>query len=272
MTRLDGKSIIITGAGSGLGLDYALACARAGASVVVNDVNADAARLAVEQITSDGGDAYAFSGSVASWEDNRRLVEAALERYGALDGFVANAAIMHMGSPWQEDEDRLRRIAEVNVLGTQFGIHHAMGAMVDSGRGGSIVTIVSGAMHGILGMSAYGASKGAVGAMTLNWALEGAEHGIRVNAVSPWALTKMTLDHLDQSKADPTTFPTADAIAPVVVALLSDDTASVNGKLIRFDGAKLSFYETLVTRIDESDSWTADDVSVALTSRLGQPA
>ena len=268
MIRLDNKTIVITGAGSGLGREYALACARSGAQVVVNDVNAEAAEDTVDLIRQQGDTALAFVGSVSSWTDTQDMVEACLAEYGQIDGFVANAAIMHMVEPWDEEESQLRATAEINILGTQFCVRHAMRAMIQGGRGGSIVTVVSGAMHGIAGMSAYGASKGAVAAMTANWALEGQGHGIRVNAVSPWAMTKMVGAHLDKSKADPKSFPTAASIAPLVVSLLADDTADVTGRMIRFDGTRISSYETAVNFIQERAEWTPEAVTDALNGGL----
>jgi NAD(P)-dependent dehydrogenase (short-subunit alcohol dehydrogenase family) len=263
---LDGKAVIITGAGQGLGRAYAVACAREGAAVVVNDVDAAAAADAVREIEQEGGTATATAGSVASWADSRRLVEVCGSRHGRLDGFVANAAVMYKAAPWDESEERLRAIAEVNVLGVQFGVANAMRAMADTGRGGSIVTVVSGAQFGILGMSAYGATKGAVNAMTLNWAIEGADRGIRVNAVSPVARTKMTLDHTSE---DPLSYPVAEAITPVVVSLLSDATTGVTGRVIRFDGELLSSYEIARSPIGRRVDWTPADVTAALTARFG---
>lgn len=266
-TDLAGKAIIVTGAGQGLGSEYALASARAGASVVVNDIDAASAEATAARIREEGGQAIAVPGSVSSWADAARAVDETVAAFGRVDGIVANAAIMHMGAPWDESEEQLRRIFEVNVLGVQFSVGHALRAMVESGHGGSVVTIVSGAQHGIKGMSAYGATKGAVNAMTVNWAIEGAPHGIRVNAVSPWALTKMTLDHLDQSQADPTSFPTADAIAPLVVALLSDATAGVTGSILRFDGRRVSAYGTSLDVLGERDAWAASELSDLLSKQ-----
>lgn len=270
MNGLDliGKAIVVTGAGQGLGSEYALACSRAGASIVVNDIAGDAADTVAAQIRGEGGDAVAVAGSVSSWSDSARIVEQCVESFGTIDGFVANAAIMHMGSPWDETETQLRRIVEVNVLGVQFSVGHALRAMVEAGRGGSVVTVVSGAQHGIQGMSAYGATKGAVNAMTSNWAIEGRPHGIRVNAVSPWALTKMTLDHLDQSHADPESFPTADAIAPLVVSLLSERTKDVTGQVIRFDGERVSAYRTELAALGENPEWSAAELGDLLAGAL----
>ncbi|WP_457967027.1 SDR family oxidoreductase [Arthrobacter sp. D1-29] len=269
-SALSGKAVIVTGAGQGLGRAYALACGRAGASVVVNDVDGSAAEETAAALRTEGVAAISVAGSVATWDDAERTVAESIAAFGRLDGLVANAAIMHMGAPWDETEDQLRLINQVNVLGVQFTARHAMRAMVEAGRGGSIVTIVSGAQHGIHGMSAYGATKGAVNAMTANWAIEGQEHGIRVNAVSPWAMTQMTLDHLDETKADRSSFPEPAQISPLVVALLSDETSSVSGHIIRFDGITLSQYETsLVPIAAQEEVWSAKEISALLVRKLG---
>ncbi|QYC40202.1 2-(S)-hydroxypropyl-CoM dehydrogenase [Nonomuraea coxensis DSM 45129] len=168
------------------------------------------------------------------------------------------------------NEARLRRITEVNVLGVQFAAVHAMRAMVRRGAGGSIVTIVSGARSGIPGMSAYGATKGAVAAMTAGWARDCASAGIRVNAVSPLAETGMAA--LDTRPDRPALGAPGD-VAPVVVALLSDATRGVTGRIVRFDGAELGVYapETLTPVPRRAAGDPAASIAEALT-RLGDPA
>jgi Dehydrogenases with different specificities (related to short-chain alcohol dehydrogenases) len=240
MTLLSGRSVVVTGAGKGLGRAYALACAAHGADVVVNDVDEQGAYDCAREIVAAGGRAVHIAGSVASWDVAAEMVEIALRRFGRLDGLVANAGIIHNALPWDEDEASLRRIVEVNVLGVLFCATHAMRAMVRQGTGGSIVTVVSGARFGIEGMSTYGATKGAVAAMTAAWAHEGAAVGIRVNAISPLAATDMAAyDH----RADPPPLGSPEDVAPAVVALLSDATAGLTGRIIRFDGVTLSRYE-----------------------------
>lgn len=263
------KAVVVTGAGQGLGRAYAIAIAAAGASVVVNDIDGEAAQDTARTIEESGGDAIAVVGSVSSWGDAQNTVEQCVSVFGRIDGFVANAAIMYMVEPWAETESRLRAIAEVNVLGVQFGVAHAMRAMIDSGRGGSIVTIVSGAQHGLKGMSAYGASKGAVNAMTVNWAIEGADYGIRVNGVSPIGRTSMTTDH---SPLDPSSFPDPATVAPLVVSLLSDETAGITGRIVRFDGQLLSTYQTTLTTLGELPSWSTDQVTEALVTQIAAAA
>jgi NAD(P)-dependent dehydrogenase (short-subunit alcohol dehydrogenase family) len=259
---LHGKGILITGAGQGLGRAYALACAGHGAGVVVNDIDGDAAQAVVDEIRSRDGRAVAAAGSVADWEQAGAAVRRCIEAFGACHGLVNNAARFHTAAPWDEDEQRLRSIVAVNVLGPLNCGTHAMRLMREQ-RGGAIVNIVSGAQLGIAGMSAYGATKGAVTAMTLTWALEGAEHGIRVNALSPLAQTRITPDDGRGDRPDP------DSVAPMVVALLSDEVA-VTGQVFRFDGRRLSIYEPMRLRNDAhlGDGWTAARLAAAVDGML----
>nr|BFE58354.1 SDR family oxidoreductase [Dactylosporangium thailandense] len=247
---LDGRCVVVTGAGRGLGRAYAHACAAHGASVVVNDVDEQAALAVVEEVAAAGGHAVAEPGSVGSWSTAARLVDTAQRRFGRLDGLVANAGVTHHAAPWEEDEAWLRRIVEINVLGVQFCATHAMRAMLQQGTGGSIVTVVSGSRFGIPGMSAYGATKGAVAAMTAGWALECAPAGIRVNAISPLAETGMAA--ID-ARPDRPALGAPEDVAPAVVALLSEATRGVTGRIFRFDGTRLGLYapETLSTAADE---------------------
>lgn len=259
---LDGTAVIVTGAGAGLGRAYALAAAAHGAAVVVNDVDSSAVDAVVASISSAGGRAVGLTGSVAEWRVAERLARECVEAFGSLDGLVANAGIMRTAAPWDESEEDLRAIADVNILGVQFTARHAMRAMVEQGRGGSIVTVVSGARDGIAGMSAYGASKGAVAAMTANWSLAGREHGIRVNAVSPLAETAMALA---DRRADRPALPAAELVAPLVVALLSDATSPLTGAVLRFDGTALGEHRSHLLPLAERASWSAAELAAELT-------
>lgn len=255
MKTLRDKSVIVTGAGAGLGRAYAIALAEAGACVVAGDVAPGAAASVAEEITAGGGRAVALEGSVADWDASALLTKTALERFGRLDALINNAGIARHRPPWDESEDDLRATAEVNILGAQFAARHALRAMVDSGRGGVVINVISGARLGIKGMSSYGASKGAVAAMTLNWALEAAEHGIRVNAISPLAQTSMAV--LD-TRSDAPPLPDPGRIAPLVVALVDDRLASLTGALMRFDGERLSVYRESLTELAQREGgWEA---------------
>jgi NAD(P)-dependent dehydrogenase (short-subunit alcohol dehydrogenase family) len=144
MGVLDGKAVIVTGAGRGLGRAFALDAGAQGASVVVNDIDADAAEKVAAEIAESGGQAVASVGSVADWERAAELVATCLEEYGAVDGLVNNAGVLNLAPPWAETEESIRRVVEVNLLGALFVGSHAVRAMIDQGSG-SIVNITSSA-------------------------------------------------------------------------------------------------------------------------------
>lgn len=261
MGALSGSSVVVTGAGRGLGRAYAHAIAAAGGAVVVNDVLPEAAFSTTAEIRSAGGEAISVVGSVADWDFCEHLIAETRRCLGGLDGLVSNAAITRHSPPWDESEEDLRAVAEVNILGTQFIGRHAMRAMVDLGKGGSILSVISGAYLGIPGMSSYGASKGAVASMTLNWAAEGRKHGIRANAIAPLARTAMALA---DPRARPPHLPPPEDIAPLVVALLSEEARDINAGLFRFDGQTLGAYGTMLSSINLQDGVTHGSVLDAL--------
>lgn len=253
---LSDKVVGITGAGQGLGREYALAASRAGATLVLNDVDSRALDDVAERIWQLGGRASTVTGSVASWEGARAITDVAVRNYGRLDGFVANAGVFYESSPWEESEDALRRLVDVNILGVAFCGRHAMRAMVESGRGGSVVLIVSGAQFGLPRMSAYGASKGAVMSLTHNWAKEGKNFGVRVNAISPLAKTSMAALNSDPSLPP---LPSPEIVAPVVTFLLSDYSREYTGKVFRFDGETLGSYALPeLTTVASRTDWTPE--------------
>lgn len=267
MVDLSNVTAIVTGAGRGLGRAYALALAGAGASVAVNDVDSQAVAETLAAVRATGARGLAIAGSVASWDDSRDLVEQCVSQLGGLDLVVNNAAVIRHAAPWDETEADLRTVMEVNVLGAQFVTRHAMGAMIDRGTGGSILNVVSGAMGGIPGMSSYGASKGAIAALTRNWALEGRPHGIRVNAISPLAQTPM-------AQADPRhdlpPLPAPESIAPLVVALAGSRARHLTGTIIRFDGELVSVLHGTTLPVDHREAgWSADALEGLLAGWAG---
>ncbi len=232
---LEGLAVVVTGAGGGLGREYALACAEAGALVVVNDVHADAATETARVIQSLGGTAVVEVVSVVDAGAGDRLVEACLSAFGRIDGLVNNAGLLGPGDPCEQDPAEVAQLLETNIAGVIRCGTAAMRAMARAGRG-SIVNVVSGAMQGLPNLSLYGGTKGAVMGLTYGWALEMAEFGVRVNAISPLAATGMSdlMDIDDAAKGGP-----AHRVAPAVVYLLSGGSAQLNGQILRFDGTRL---------------------------------
>lgn len=263
--ELSGMSVVVTGAGSGLGAAFALAAALAGAAVVVSDIDGDAASATVDSIRSSGGRAIEFHGSVADWSSAEALIDACVTEFGQIDGLVNNAGIHDQRPAWDYDEDRVRRLVEVNVLGTIFCGVHALRRMAQQ-RTGVIVNVSSGAMLGIPEMSVYGATKGAVTALTTGWALEGHSIGVRVNGISPLAPTSLRKEQAGKfSRLSP------EAIAPLVVYLLSERSRHLTGQVVRLsDGAvtllqAAQFSGEVIVR----DRWTVPELAVALDQLKG---
>lgn len=261
---LQDLAVVVTGAGRGIGAAYAAHCAELGADVVVNDID-ETAQHTVDAIVAAGGRASAFVGSVADPEQAEALVEQCIERHGRIDGLVNNAGLFHAATYAEETPERAAELIRVNVLGTLYCGMYALRRMVATGSG-SVVNVTSGTQAGTAGLSTYGASKGAIASLTYAWALEVAGTGVRVNAVSPNAHTRMA----DQFEAYRGTGATGQNVnkppadnAPIVAWLLSDRTTGINGQIVRIDGpttAVMTHPASLEPVAAQGDRWTVDSL------------
>jgi NAD(P)-dependent dehydrogenase (short-subunit alcohol dehydrogenase family) len=232
--EVDGKAILVTGAGRGLGRAYAAALAAGGARVVVNDIDAEEARAAAEEIGTAGGVARAHSGSIATWDGARAAVAACVANYGRIDGLVNNAGLLHIAPAWEESESVMRELVEVNLLGAMFVGLQAIRAMLGGG-GGAVLNVTSEAAVGLPRMAAYSATKGGLASLTLAWAVDLEGRNVRVNALAPVGFTRMTPpDAAPRSRPDPS------SIAPIVVYLMSDLASRVHGRMLHFNGRSLT--------------------------------
>ena len=270
MSILEGKAVVITGAGRGLGEAYALHAAQAGACVVVNDVDGDLAEAVAARIVGQGGRAVASAQSVRDPDQASGLVERCLAEFGKVDGLVNNAGLNYQALPWEEDVHAVRELIEVNVLGVLYcGI--AAARVMRRQRAGSIVNISSGSSLGSRRAGTYSASKGAVASVTYSWAVDLAEVGVRVNGVCPLAWTRMVERDSPAIQAHVTPQRTPDRVAPLITYLLSDRAEGITGQLVRFTGDQLQlvcqpgFKDPVLQR----DSWATEDVAVAFDRILG---
>ena len=266
MDALAGKVVVVTGAGRGLGRAYALHAARSGARVVVNDVDEQVAGEVAALITGKGGQALVSGASVSDPGQAAALIDRCVSGFGGLDGLVNNAGVRYRAPAWADDAARMRALIEVNVLGSLYCGTAAARVMRERG-GGSIVNMASLSAVGQPNAAAYSASKGAVVSMSVAWAVELAEAGIRVNAVCPVAWTRMAQADT-RAPSDPTDAP--DRIAPLVTYLLSDRADAVTGQVVRYVRGKAYLLSQLAVKkpVLLKETWEVDDWAAAFRDDL----
>jgi NAD(P)-dependent dehydrogenase (short-subunit alcohol dehydrogenase family) len=197
----EGRSVIVTGAGGGLGREYALALARHGARVVVNDlggsvhgdgVGTSMADSVVAEITDAGGEAVACYDSVSTPEGGRAIVDAAMDAFGSVDAVIHNAGILRDRSLAKLTPEEVDAVLDVHLKGGFNVTIPAFARMKKAGYGRLVMTSSSSGLLGNFGQANYGAAKTGLVGLVHVAALEGARHGILANAIAPGARTRMT--------------------------------------------------------------------------------
>lgn len=260
--RLDGRVVIVTGAGRGLGRAYADALARRGASVVINDLAPEYADEAVSAIEAAGGAAVATYDSVATVEGAQAIVATAIERFGTVDGLVNNAGFMRNGFFEDMTPSMLDQMIDVHLRGAFYVTQAAWPHLRTSGTGRVVMTSSAGGMFAMQGESNYAAAKAGVYGLCKALACEGAEHGISVNCVLPMASTTISAGQPVPGHAE--RYPAGlrealrprrhtESVAPLVVYLVSD-RCSVNGEAY---AAGFGRYARVF--VGEAPGWTSDD-------------
>jgi NAD(P)-dependent dehydrogenase (short-subunit alcohol dehydrogenase family) len=244
MSLLKDKVAFVSGGGSGIGQAVAIAYAREGAKVALSDVNEEHGNSTVKKIKDAGGDAFFIKADASKAEDNKRVVEEIVAKYGKLDVTCNNAGIGGVSAPAGETKiEDWDKVIALNLSGVFYACRYQLEQMEKNG-GGSIVNIAS--IHGTVaapGNSAYTASKHGVVGLTKNIAAEYAQKNIRCNAVGPGYIHTPLLDQLGPEalkvvteKAPMDRLGTAEEVAELVVFLNSEKSSFTTGSYIIADG------------------------------------
>ncbi len=273
---LEGKVVVVTGAGAGIGRAHALAFARAGARVVVNDLGGDrhgagraseAADRVVAEIVALGGEAAASHHSVATREGVDGILWTAQSRFGRVDVWVNNAGILRDRTLLNLTDEDFDRVLEVHLRGTFLGTQVAARAMKVQGHGGRIVNTTSlSGLVGNFGQGNYGAAKAGIYGLTRVAALELERFGIAVNAIAPVALTRMTSDIKMLAGATEADLG-PQFIAPAAVFLASPLADGVTGQVLGVQGGRIFLYRMETTAGVDRDPvlgpWTPEEIREA---------
>lgn len=250
--RVQDKSIIVTGAGQGIGKGIALRLAAEGAKIIVNDINAALGEAVVAEVTAAGGTATFFAADVTKSDEVRALVDAAVQRYGRLDVMVNNAGWTHRNRPALEvTEDEFDKVYAINVKSIYLSTLHATPVFRAQG-GGCFINIASTAgVRPRPGLTWYNGSKGAVITTSKSLAAELGPDNIRVNCVNPvfnpetglsaeFAGGPLTEDRIAKFRSSIPLgrFSSALDVANAVLYLVSDEAAFISGVCIEVDGGR----------------------------------
>lgn len=283
MGSCNNRTVIITGAGAGLGRAYAIELAAAGANVVVNDIRLDAASEVVAEITAKGGKAIASGDDITTLATAQKIVDAALAAFGEVHAVVNNAGILRdrmFVSLSEEDWDLVMKVhlrghfCLANILGRRWRDLSKAGTPVDA----RIINTTSGAgLQGSIGQSNYAAAKGGIATLTLNQAAEMKRYGVTANALAPAARTAMTLAGMPDKvkKPEDGSFDFYDPanVASLVVWLVSSDSRDVTGQIFESEGDRISVCDGWRSGPEKrkgGSRWTPDEVGSAVRELLGK--
>jgi NAD(P)-dependent dehydrogenase (short-subunit alcohol dehydrogenase family) len=294
MGLLDGRVVIVTGAGRGIGRAHALAFAAEGARVVVNDIGVgldgsageSPAQQVVDEITAAGGEAVVNGDDVADWTGAQNLIDTAVDTFGGLDVLVNNAGFIRDRMLANTSESEWDAVIRVHLKGHFATLRHAAGYWRRQIKGGAvgpddlnarIINTSSGAgLQGSVGQGNYSAAKAGIAALTLVGAAELGRYGITVNAIAPAARTRMTEAVFAETMAAPEDggfdAMAPENVSPLVVWLGSVESRGVTGKVFEVEGGLIRVAEGWAhgPQIDKGAKWDPAELGPVVTDLLAK--
>lgn len=278
MGLLDGKVVIITGAGGGIGREHAIHMAKEGAAIVVNDLGGSRdgsgagsamADKVVDEIKALGGEAAANYDNVATVKGGENILKTALDAFGRVDGVVNNAGILRDKSFSKTTEDLWDPVIAVHLKGTYCVTRPIFNHMKDTGNGGVIInTSSTSGLNGNFGQCNYGAAKAGIAGFTRCLALEGKKYGIRCFILAPVALTRLTEDlpGFDNQEMQKRLAP--GLVSPLLTFLASDLSKDMTGNTFYCGGGRIAEMKVVthtgITKKDDGGLWTPQEIADAM--------
>jgi NAD(P)-dependent dehydrogenase (short-subunit alcohol dehydrogenase family) len=265
---LDGKAVVITGSGVGIGRACALACAAEGAKVVVADIGVGlagedptsaVAEAVVKEIEAAGGEAVAVAEDVSTMAGGERIVNTAVERWGRIDGVVAVAGILRERMLFNMSEDEWDAVIATHLKG-HFTVFRYAAAVMRKQESGSLIGFTSGAYVGSVAQANYSAAKGGIVSLVRSAAVGLHRYGVRANAIAPIARTRMSANVPSglSENGDP------EDVAPMVVYLLSDAAKDVTGQVYTVvGGSRIAVWNqpVEVREMKAEGRWTPQEIA-----------
>ncbi len=268
MWLLEGKVAIITGGGRGLGREYAIALAREGARVVVNDPgfeidgsggNKEVVEKVVEEIRTQGGIAVPNFDSVAEADGVEKIIATAVKNFGGVDILINNAGIISDKPILEISKEEFDRVIDVILKGSFLCMRSSAKIMKERGWGRIINTSSLTGIFGNYGGANYSSACAGIIGLTKTAAIEFAKYKITVNCILPLAITRMTENHPSFKDVKKEEFA-PELCVPVVMYLLSDLADSVTGNVIGIHGGEIFAYKTYLTRGMKKKKWTVEEI------------